>query len=184
MSELHLPSSGEVKIGELKPGEKLDGPRLFVCLDCSTMTRILPYMGPPEHDQDLEKCVRSHQHLEKGPHEVRFQLFQTTWATWEHLDPVEELRKQFEANGVWIQEYRSQVGEDAVACHRKHNQPEYPGKPCIDYKTDAKRLGGGLSVRVSLKLRDPAKLQYLCTYCPYESTVVTAKRWEQGAYNL
>lgn len=119
-----------------------------------------------------------------GPHDVHMQMFPTSWSTWEKLDVETEFRKAALENQVWIKDYRDQIGEDAVRCHRAHNQPAWPGTPCIDYKSDAKRLGGGLSVKVSLRRRDPAKLQYLCTYCPYESTVTTAKRVEKGAYLL
>ena len=183
MSDLLSPG-GQSILEPAKPGTVMDGPRLLLCYDCQTLTKIAPFLGPVERDVDLERAVGAHQHLERGAHDVHMQLFPTTADTWERLDPVETLRKEMMANNIWIQEYRVQVGEDAVKCHREHGQPEYPGKPCIDYKTDKKRLGGGLSVRVDLRKRDPHGLQYLCTYCPYESTVVTEKRWRKGAYNL
>lgn len=188
MSDLSVPgvggAAGQSVLKEAAPGTVMDGPRLVVCYECATITKLAPYVGPPAGDRELERCVEMHQHLNLGPHDVHMHLMPTTQETWDHLDPVQDLRKEALANGIWIEEYRSQVSEDAVKCHQAHGQPSLPGKPCIDYKDDSKRLGGGLPVKVSLRLRDPAKLQYLCTYCPYESTVTTQKRWDQGAYKL
>jgi hypothetical protein len=164
------------------PGEPLDGPRLVMCYDCGTLTKIAPAPDTPE-DIEAFRVVRDHQHMERGPHDVHMQLFPTSQATWDRLDVTTEFRKELMANQVYVAAYRDQVGEDAVKCHQQHGQPAWPGSPCIDYKSDAKKLGGGLGRRKSIALlRDPQRLQYLCTYCPYESTVTTQKRWDRGDY--
>jgi hypothetical protein len=166
------------------PNAVLDGPRLLVCFDCNTLTKVAPYLGPAELDKDLDRVVALHQHHEIPEYRRKGgRLFPTEQKTWDRLDVVTELRKEMIANQVWISEYRDQVGVDAVKCFRSHGSPEWPGKPCIDYKTAGKRLGGGLTVRgVDQKKRDLHGLQYLCIYCPYESTVTTQKRWDKGAY--
>jgi len=165
------------------PGMPLDGPRLVMCFDCGVLTEVGPQPDGPE-DPELFRVVRDHQHIERGNHDVHMQCWPTSQATWDRLDVTTEFRKELMANQIQVQEYRDQIGEDAVKCHRLHGQPELPGKPCIDYKSDAKRLGGGLGRKSILLRRDPQRLNYLCTYCPYESTVVTQKRWERGDYKL
>lgn len=167
------------------PGEPLDGPRLVICYDCGTLTKIGP---PPDsrEDGELFRVVREHQHLDRGEHDVHMQLFPTSAKTWERLDVTTEFRKELLANQIYVQDYRDQIGEDAVRCHKQHGQPEWPGKPCIDYKSDVKRLGLGLGKKLSISMarRDPQNLQYLCTYCPYDSTVTTQKRWDRGDYKV
>lgn len=165
------------------PGMPLDGPRLVMCYDCNTLTKIGPSPDARE-DPEVFRVVQAHQHLERGPHDVHMQLFPTSQVTWERLDVTTEFRKELMANQVYVQEYRDQIGDDAVKCHQLHGQPAWPGSPCIDYKTDAKRLGFGLGKKSIMLRRDPQRLQYLCTYCPYESTVSTQKRWDRGDYKL
>jgi hypothetical protein len=161
----------------------LDGPRLLFCYTCRTLTKVPAkphHTTPNEHDHALNEIVERHQHHEVPEHNRKGgRLWATDQKTWDSMDVVTEVRKELMAHQVWIEEYRDTLMEDAAKCHRKHGQPEWPGKPCIDYKTDKKRIGGPLGRR-SLDLN---QLQYMCTYCPYESTVTTAKRFERGDYD-
>jgi hypothetical protein len=175
---------------EIKPGEEplFDGPRLLLCKDCGVLTKVpgAPHNGfvPDGGWPELDHIVAQHQHTEIPEHKRKGgMLFPTTQKTWDTLDPTTEVRKWALANQVWISEYKDTLMEDAGKCFRKHHSPEFPGKPCIDYKTDAKRIGAPSGNKRSIALDDKrGKLQFLCTYCPYESTVTTAKRIIRGDY--
>jgi hypothetical protein len=86
----------------------------------------------------------------------------------------------------WVGEAFNTFAEDALKCYSQHKRPDYgAGKPCIDYRSESKRIGRPTSEGKAV-LRDNPKLgvsdPHLCDYCPYHSTVVTEVRHRKGMY--
>lgn len=90
------------------------------------------------------------------------------------MEAVQQVKKVLSDQQMEVNEYRDQLREDAGKCFIKHSNPEWPGKPCLDYQARDKRLGR----------KDTPKQhqQFLCTYCPYESSVTVGKRHKRGDY--
>lgn len=90
------------------------------------------------------------------------------------MQAVEEIRKDLLKVNQEVYDYRDELREDAVKCHQRHNQPEAPGRPCIDYRAPSKLLGrsGG----------PQSERQALCTYCPYTSSITVEVRHRRGMY--
>jgi hypothetical protein len=87
---------------------------------------------------------------------------------------VQQVKKELQNNQMEVMGYRDQLREDAGNCFIRHGNPEYPGKPCIDFEAADKRLG---------RKNTPKKFQqYLCTYCAYTSSVTVSKRHRRGDY--
>lgn len=87
---------------------------------------------------------------------------------------VMEVRKELAKNHIEINDYRDQLRTDATDCFRKHHNPEAITRPCIDYHSGSKRLGR--------KDTPPKWRQYLCTYCPYTSSITVEVRRRRGDY--
>lgn len=90
------------------------------------------------------------------------------------MQAVEQVKQALADQRIEMNEYRDQLREDAGQCFIAHHNPEFPGKPCRDYQAGNKRLG--------LKTTPRPYQQFLCTYCPYESSVTVSKRHKRGDY--
>lgn len=155
--------------------------RIAYCYQCETLTVVEPYEGPPEYDVHLQHWIDAHLHG-KTPDDARGMLFVKEPSQFDHSgagsaieeQAIEEVRAELRKANLEVYALRDNVKEDAVKCHQRHGQPHWPHKLCGDYKDDSKRLG-----RTDVP---PRFQQYQCTYCPYEVTVETEKRWRAGGY--
>lgn len=147
-------------------------PRLLVCLDCPSLTKLGDFDGPPEYDVELEAIVQQHQHLDI-PEERRKggNLVKCDPATYAHLDVETEIRKELAQNHILVNEARDQFKEDALACFNQHHRPAL----CGDYETEPKRIGPADVPK--------AWRRYLCHHCPVHSNVITDVRLQKGYYN-
>lgn len=151
-------------------------PRILVCYDCQTSHRLDDYEGDPEHDRELEHYADLHHHTDI-PETARRggQLYLVSTEDEEKLraDPMgnrSELMQQ-QAEQPAIAEYYK---DQALKCFVRHGGPSYPGRPCIDYHDDSKKIGTAYEG----KLGKTAQI-YLCDLCPYEITVQEAKRGDR-----
>lgn len=87
---------------------------------------------------------------------------------------VEQVKKLLADQQMEVMEYRDQLRDDAAKCFNRHGNPEWPGKPCLDYQAKDKRLGRS---NIDKKFQ-----QYLCTYCAYQSSVTVEIRARRGDY--
>lgn len=175
--------------------------RLAYCYLCRKLERLddfeIDFNDPrsAEHDVLLSNWIERHMHgrevddhpggrlfpFDDSRENVDTSLRLTDGATLDidgvaalEMQAVQEVKKKLQENQMEVLEYRDQLREDAGVCFNKHGNPEFPGKPCIDFECAEKRLG---------RKNTPKKFQqYLCTYCPYTSTVTVAKRHRRGDY--
>lgn len=158
--------------------------RLCYCYRCKTLSKIDDYTGTrPEYDGLLQDWIDRHMHgltLDDHPggrvwaFEVGQGVEQSPLMDMIERKAVEEVRADLAKVNQEVFEMRDEVKQDAVACHLRHGQPSWPGKPCIDYQAGAKILG---------RRNAPKEHRvYLCTFCPYESSVTVAKRAKRGDY--
>lgn len=179
--------------------------RMCFCYVCRTLTKIDDFKDRdgkpgtnPDHDVVLQDWIDRHMHglaLDDHPGGRVFPFddeqshlsragvghrlpedprFTNVPADSIERHAIEQVREELAKNHIDMADYRDELKDDATKCHRSHGQPSYPGKPCIDYQAANKRLGSK---------RMPSTWQkWLCTYCPYETTVVTVKRWNRGDY--
>lgn len=156
--------------------------RLAGCYYCNTLSKLADYDGLPENDALLEDWVQRHRHgfhpdepgaprgmvlrLDEmdievgggGPNDgQKLSIGNMVEAVKGKLG--EQTKKQWEV--------RDEVKDDALSCFNKHNNPSWPGKPCSDYKSDAKLLGR--------KNMPKEHRVFLCNVCPYEETVRMTK---------
>lgn len=90
------------------------------------------------------------------------------------MEAVTQVKRVLADQQIEVMSYRDQLREDAAICFNKHGNPEYPGRGCLDYQASDKRLG---------RKNTPKQFQqFLCTYCPYESSVTVTKRHKRGDY--
>ena len=156
---------------------------LAYCYYCKQLQPLDAYNSDrTDDDVLLQEWIDRHMHgmsLDDHPGGRVFPLGEsnvdTSEAPWADLDrEVEVVKAKLARQQQEVFALRDELRDDAVVCHRKHHQPELPGKPCRDYHHESKRLGR--------KDQAPSDLLYLCTYCPYESSVTVAKRALRGDY--
>lgn len=179
--------------------------RMAFCYCCRTLSKLPDYKGSnPDNDAVLADWIERHlhgfHHMDTGPDpelredgrrhpggrvfvsETPSQFDPTTpygEGSFES-DMVEEIRAELQQMGLQMQDYRDELREDAVKCHHKHGQPDLNnGKPCIDYRASSKKIG---SRYAHMSLNGARDLAYLCTHCPYESSVTVAIRSRRGDY--
>lgn len=167
--------------------------RLAFCYvdTCRTLSKLPDYEGNPDHDSALQDWIDRHMHglhIDTHPGGRLYQMDDeqegitrtvSTRGGVETLSAMEaaavqEVRAELAKVGIEMNDYRNELRIDAVKCHQKHGQPSHPGKLCIDYQSDSKRLGR--------KDTPKDKRIYLCTFCPYESSVTVTKRANRGDY--
>ena len=175
--------------------------RIMLCKQCSTLSKLPDFEGTPENDNILVDWIERHSHgltLDADPGTPgahpggRMFAYDFSYVTPDvspgpgghahenvqlealEMAAVEEVRGELVKNQVWVQEYRDELRYDAGVCFNKHHQPEWPGTPCSSYQDDSKRLG---------RKNGPKKYRmFLCTFCPYESSVTVSKRFARGDY--
>jgi hypothetical protein len=132
--------------------------------------------------------------LQKEPHRISavFAVKPDDWALdSERIDP--EWKRKAVLKKIWAQLGGEHTGypeefyaskdtyrEDAGFCYQRHGRPGYEKGPdsCIDYQIDAKRLTDR-----EWRARHPDTGDvFLCSFCPYESVVMTRKRAKRGDY--
>ena len=157
--------------------------RLAYCYHCNSLSKVEPYEGPPEYDIHLQRWIDEHLHSMSLEDHPGGRVFVKDASQFDHSGEaggaieeqmVEEVRSELAQANLEVYALRDSVKEDALKCHSKHGRPSWPGKPCVDYQDDIKRIG---------RSDVPAEFQqFQCTYCPYEETVTTQKRWDAGQY--
>lgn len=156
--------------------------RIAYCYSCHGLNKLDTYEGPPEYDVLLQRWIDEHLHGIPVDLHPGGRVFVKDASNFDHSGAggaieeqmVEEVRAELAAVNLEVYAMRDSVKEDAVKCHRQHKQPSWPGKPCIDYKTESKSLG---RKDVPEEFR-----QYQCTYCPYNETVTVEMRRRNGMY--
>lgn len=156
--------------------------RLAFCYECSTLSKIDDAPSTtPEHDYLLQDWIDRHMHGRHIDDHKGGRIFPVVTGDVEESEAmdaierkaVEEVRAELAKVNAEVFNYRDELREEAVKCHRKHGQPSAPGKMCIDYKSDSKRIGSKATHN---------ELAYLCTYCPYTSSVTVEVRRRRGDY--
>lgn len=174
--------------------------RLATCLSCRTITKLSDFEGTnPEHDVVLQDWIDRHLHgvpvdeipgpLHPGAQVAIVDMPDIMTSPAFLNIPIEDqeraleriegeavisLQSELMRQTQEVFEYRDDLRDEAAKCYLKHHSPSYPGKPCIDFKDDSKRVG---------RTKVPAKLQkYLCHFCPYSSTIMVELRRRRGAY--
>lgn len=152
--------------------------RLLICRDCRTIEELPDYNGPVEHDVLLDHAVEAHRFPNGEQHFGNLAVVED--AQWHNDSTRQEIINRIRAKTTGLEsEYyatKATFHDDALKCFAKHGRPEL-AVGCNDYRSDKKRLGNPSKMgwQVGPKV-------YLCQFCPYESEVVTAKRWEAGQY--
>jgi hypothetical protein len=157
------------------------------------MVRLSDHQGRPEHDVVLQDWIDRHMHgmaVDDHPggriftYDVEQENINRNVVTKDgrvigemdndEMKAVQAAREELRKIGQEVNDYRDELRYEAVRCHQKHGQPSLPGKPCIDYQAESKRIGR----------KDVPKesRQHLCLYCPYESSVTVTKRARRGDY--
>lgn len=152
-------------------------PRLLQCLDCTKLIKVPSEDDDPRNDA-LDDVVRRHQHQEIPEHLRKGgNLVKIPQDTWDLLGEETVINSALEKLKWEADAYRDQLREDAGRCFRQHGNPDVnEGRHCIDYNTDSKRLG-------VTKGRPKDQQLYLCQFCPYTSSIVTAIRHQKGMYS-
>jgi len=177
--------------------------RLAACLHCKRIEILLGFEGQHQQDRVLADWIERHRHgfnLDLEPNlpgaHPGGQVVPVAQDVNKKINGVPQLGSKITeeeydfsiiAAEAWQDqlqrdnpgqdwEIRDEIKADALACFAKHNRPDYQdGRPCIDYKTDAKLLSHK-SIRKDRRI-------YLCNAsCPYEETVRIEKRWKAGLY--
>ena len=156
---------------------------LAYCFECKQLNPLDAFTGErPDDDRLLQNWIDRHMHgfgIETHP---GGRLFSLGISNVDYSDaPEADLEREIEIVkgelskvNMEVLAYRDELRDDASKCFVCHGRPEFPGKPCRDYHDSSKRIG-----RID---QAPSDLAYICTYCPYESTVTVAKRRERGDY--
>lgn len=159
--------------------------RLAYCYECQTLSKIddAPTQNPDD-DYLLQDWIDRHMHGKhiddhKGGRVFNVDTEQQGLEESKAMDAierkaVEEVRAELAKVNAEVFNYRDELREEATKCHRRHGQPHAPGKMCIDYRSDSKRLGSKKTFN---------ELAYLCTYCPYTSSITVEVRRRRGDYN-
>lgn len=162
---------------------KVDGPqiRVLFCLVCNSFEQLPLYDGPWENDHLLQILVDRHVFDSGEPHKGH--LFRVDQLAWESKGTRERMIEQITGGGSkGIDEFdakfydtRNTFQEDAMACFIKHLRP---ANGCADYNSPSKRLVPDTKEeRKDAGLVDPMRApgpkNYLCQFCPVQSTVQT-----------
>lgn len=167
--------------------------RLAYCARCECMSKLPDFTGRTEHDASLQDWIDRHMHGFTEDEHPGGQLFTYDVqqsdidrrvvtedgrfigeASADEMEAVQAARSELRKIGKEVDEYRDELRIDATMCHRKHGQPSFPGKPCIDYRSEKKLIG-----RRNLP-KDA--LMYVCTMCPYQVSVTVEIRRRRGDY--
>ena len=169
--------------------------RLLHCQACKSIDEIPDYEGKEEVDPLVERVVLDHNKRDPMAHgsaaTLPMRLAHVDDGAW--LNDRENVIKELNRTGMelgfdpwpWASESHNVFKEDAMKCWNQHRNPELPGKPCIDYMSESKRIGrptaegkAVLKENVKLGKTDP----HLCQWCPYQTTVLTEMRARKGMY--
>ena len=169
--------------------------RLLHCNVCKTIDEIPDYEGHEEVDPLVERVVMEHNRRDPMKHggaaTLPMRLAKVDDFEWQA--DREKVVKELNRTGMevgfdpwpWASDSHNVFREDAGKCWISHRQPELPGKPCIDYRSEAKRIGRPTSEGKAV-LKDNPKLgssdPHLCDWCPYQVTVQTEIRARKGMY--
>jgi hypothetical protein len=156
--------------------------RLLQCWVCRSVEELPDYDGPPEHDVVLQYADEKHGGSTEQPHHRA--LHRVEKAHWEDSKVRRQIHAQMWTDTTgFVPEYyatKQTLQEDAAKCFQAHRRTI----PCIDYQDSSKRLGNpaaGLRRWLSKELRNDnlrsqGPVQFLCSYCPYQTVVDRAKR--------
>lgn len=147
--------------------------RLAFCYHCQTLTKVEIWDGPPAADPWLQEWINEHMHGMSVDQHPGGRVFLKEASQFDHSgagdrfeeQAIEEVRAELSKANQEVYDIRDGLRYDAVKCHRKHGQPHFPGKPCIDYQSDSKRVG------VQKGSVTKGMFHYVCTFCPYSSSI-------------
>lgn len=164
--------------------------RLLYCLVCDSIEELPPYDGDPEHDQLLEITLEHHVFPSGEPHKGH--LLRVPVDEWTNSNIKKAMIEQLKGGGSkGLAEFDADFyatsdtfREDALKCFAKHLRPT---DGCPDYKTDKMRLLPNTKAeRKDAGLVDPKNApgprNYLCNFCPVQSTVDQKLRAMKGLY--
>jgi len=174
--------------------------RLATCFSCRTITKLSDFEGAnPDHDVVLQDWIDRHLHsvpvdeipgpLHPGAQVAVVEMPDITRSPKFFSMPIEDqeraleriegvavydLQSELQRTTQQVFEYRDDLRDEAAKCYLRHHSPSYPSRGCNDFRDDSKRLG---------RTKVPKKLQkYLCSYCPYSSTIMVELRRRKGVY--
>lgn len=164
--------------------------RILFCAVCQTLEELPLFDGPPEKDTLLEILVSHHQFDSGEPHKGH--LFRLPLLTWHNEAVRKQIIHQIKGGGSkGLDEFdaefyatKNTFQEDAMKCFSQHLRPQ---GGCPDYNSDKKILLPNTAVeRKEAGLAAPSKApgpkNYLCQFCPVQSTVLTKARLLRGDY--
>lgn len=181
------------------------------CLTVELLPDFLGPKAEEEHDPLLAKLVDAHRgplnreqlaHRPPGAPRVRDielderhfgDLFNVPNTDWYH--PDSDTRAAIQGRiltGMWgatsgyppeFYAAKDTYRDDAAVCYQRHGRPVVGEPGCPDFESDAKRLTDLNWVARGMNTGAPRDHVYLCAFCPYQSTVITAKRMARGDYD-
>jgi len=128
-----------------------------------------------EHDPLLEDFVGRHRHGLPDTELIgSINTIGVEQSTWDRMDVVTKVKKDLADITGKIFEESTFYRDEATKCYNSHNNPTVE-TGCIDYLTDAKRIGPKV----------PPKYQtFLCHMCPYQQAYVNVElRQKKGWYD-
>lgn len=169
--------------------------RLLYCNTCATLEEVpdsAHELQEGEVDPLVEELVRRHTERDPMGHggaqlqTSPFRLPVVDDDEWKNdrakiidLLNAENKKVGFDA---WVAEATNTYAEDALRCYKEHHRP---AEGCIDYWSDAKRIGRP-TVEGQAVVRDQYKLgesdPHLCQWCPVQSWVQTQVNFRKGLY--
>jgi len=173
-------------VGEQQQIYGAEGPqlRLLFCAFCKSIEELPNYVGPPEQDVVLDAALAPHQ--DRHPHALERSgaLFSMSEQGWNNRQVRKTTIEQvWSALGVEqgplgldpeFYASKNTFVEDANKCFVRHNR----SIPCVDWKSDSKRIGNPTK-----KGWDAGQVKvYLCQFCPVASKVMEAQRLATGGY--
>lgn len=188
------------------PNDRKNKPwRLLVCFTCYTIERLPPYEGREgpdgsylEPDPILEHLLEPHRHggprwPETGTDEHRGMIMRVDEGTWNSMKARQRISKELFKEEAERVAFKDTLHDDAGKCYQRHGRPgQGLVLNCHDYRSDSKRLSSpatnerktimdelGIDVGPALARKAPV---FLCSFCAYESQVMTIKRRKRGMY--
>jgi hypothetical protein len=165
--------------------------RVLFCLVCKTFQELPLYNGPVEKDVLLDILVERHIFPSGEPHKGH--LFRVPKMAWENESTRKQIVNQILGGGSkGLDEFdkefyatKDTFKEDAMVCYQKHLRPD---NGCPDWMSDKKiLLPNTKAERKDAGLPDPKSApgpkNYLCQFCPVQSTVMQKARAKRGDYN-